>query len=142
MLRPERILVLALTFGVVAACGDGLMTSTRGTSTNQTSGPNPPPPPTGMIKGTVMGPDVEGNLVPVPGVSVAVFSVPGPGAMGAVVAQRTTDSLGQFAVQSLNTASYGVAVNPPAPFAFRGADLFVDVAAGMSTPADFVLQRQ
>lgn len=135
MLRLERVLLAVL----VVACGEGGL-STRGLIT--TPGQHPLPPSTGMIMGSIMGPDVEGNPTPVPGVDVIVFTVPGRGAMGAIVARRLTDSLGQFRVDSLAPASYGVAVNPPAQFAFRGADLFVEVTAGKSTSADFTLQRQ
>ena len=136
-----EIAVLVLALGAATACG-GSFASMTGTRTTASGGPQAPQQPTGMIKGSILGPDVEGNLVPVPGVSVVVFTVPGPGAMGAVVARRTTDALGEFAVDSLPAARYGVAVNPPAPFAFQGADLFVAVAAGTAASADFTLQRK
>ena len=81
--------------------------------------------------------------VQLPGFTVTVYMPSSPGKHPVVALScGTQQTAAGYDTYGKRLASYGIAVNPPAPFAFQGADLFVDVAAGMATPADFVLQRK
>jgi hypothetical protein len=78
---------------------------------------------TGRISGVVSGPSIEGEMLPLPDVSVSVFR--GDSAMPAetwgLAASARTDNDGRFVVPFLRAGSYIVRVDAPSYYGFAPA---------------------
>lgn len=119
--------LIAALLVVAAACSDPLAVD----------GFNRVPVPdvgTGRLGGTVTQPDIEGNPVPFPGISIYLLSSPGPGVMAAILGQTTTNSAGSWEFGGLTAGKYGLIVFAPTSPTFDGADIYgIEVKAGFKT---------
>jgi hypothetical protein len=95
---------------------------------------------TGRITGTVTGPSIEGDMVPLPDIAVLAYTT-GPGIAGAIVGTARTDAQGRYVIGYLAAGRYGVAAQAPRIFALTSGALFVDVTPGGSATADLAMAR-
>lgn len=94
---------------------------------------------TGSIGGTVEGPNQPEGVRFIAGAEVLVISVPGPGAMGAIVATTRTDDSGHYVFGFLRPGQYAMNVQPVPPLVFNGPNVFTTVSPGQRTTVNFFL---
>jgi hypothetical protein len=96
---------------------------------------------TGSVAGTVKGPSIEGDPVPVAGAYVMAITSPGPGAMGAITASTRTDADGHYVIGYLREGDYSITVQAPEPFVFNTGTVPATIAVGQRTTVNLSLTR-
>ena len=120
----HAVVITAIAAGLTLGCGDSLPGGQPGT-----------------IAGRIWAPSVEGDSVPLSGATVLVTETfCGFGALCAIAAQTTTDSLGHYLL-TVPPDQYSAVVNAPPDMALQSASTSLSVSAGQAVTWSVTLQR-